>query len=380
MSFVYLNHAATSFPKPPEVLDAVAAALASPPADPGRGGLDSDTVEICRRRIAELFGLRRPEAVSIQPSATHALNAAILGLLEDGGHAVTTPLEHTSVLRPLHHLAAHHEVACDFVEPRADGRLEPLDIARAVIPSTRLVVVCHAANSTGVVQPVEEIADAVAGAGVALLVDASQTAGVVGLRMNDLAGRVLVAVAGHKSLLGPAGTGALLLADDDLPQTVFGGTGVRSESLDHPAELPLRHEAGTPNLPAIAGLSAGLEVVRARGIDEEAAKRNRLVHRLRQRLAAIPEVWLAPLARDDGRAGVVAFNVANWRSEDLAFALHSAFSIVTRGGLHCAPLAHRFLGLFPEGTLRASFGWSSTEDDADALADAVARIVRGGHP
>lgn len=379
MAFVYLNHAATSFPKPPEVLAAVAATLAAPPADPGRGGQGSDTLGECRREIAELYGVSCPEAVAILPSATHALNAVLLGLLEDGGHVVTTLLEHTSVLRPLHHLSARRHVTFDAVAPRADGRLEPGDVKRAVGGSTRLIAVCHAANSFGAVQPIEEIAEVAARAGTPLLVDASQTAGAIDLRVRNLPGRVFVALAGHKGLLSPAGVGALLLPDGELKQTVFGGTGVRSESLDHPGELPLRHEAGTPNLPAIAGLTAGVRVVRARGIAAEGAHRNRLVHDLRRRLAAIPGVWLAPLARDDGRAGIVTFTAAGWRVDDLAFALRSAFSIETRSGLHCAPLAHRFLDRFPEGTVRASFGWASTDDDASLLVEAVAQLVMEHH-
>lgn len=379
MHGIYLNSAATSYPKPPAVVAAVTSWLTRQPVDPGRDACSEDDPRTrCRAAVAALFGVSDPRHIALLPSATYALNTVITGLLAAGDHAVTTALEHNSVLRPLHHVLGRGKEALTIIDAGPLGTADPEDVRLAIRPTTRLIAVTHASNVTGSVQPVEEIAAVAAGAGVPLLVDASQTAGVVSLAHSRLPGRVYIAWAGHKSMLGPPGVGGLVLPDGEMPQTVFGGTGFRSESLVHPGDLPLRHEAGTPNYPAIEGLTAGLTALEELGGAEAAgAARDRLVAALLAGLAAVPGVRAFTPANGDGRAGIVSFTVVGWSPEELAYVLQTSFGITTRAGLHCAPLAHRGLGTAPLGTVRASFGPGSEHSHVVALVDAL-RHLQGG--
>ncbi len=373
---IYLNNAATSFPKPTPVVEAVSRWLQEPPADPGR---DSTTAQdprtACRIELAALFGVSDPNRVVLLPSATHALNLAIQTLLLPRSHVITTMLEHTSVLRPIAHRQRDYEVRATHVWPDESGQVLPETIAEAIAPDTRLIVVTHASNVTGSIQPVEAIADLAAGAGIPLLIDASQSAGAIPLAHRCLPGQVYIAFAGHKGLLGLPGTGGLVLAEKELPQLIVGGTGVRSESLLHPPELPLRHEAGTPNLPGIAGLLAGVRAVRARGVEAEGAHRHHLAMHLRSRLEMLRGVRLLPLAQNDGRAGIVSFTLDGWAPEEVGYVLQTSFGITTRSGLHCAPLIHQVYGTAPLGTVRASVGYANTEKDVEALAAAIAHLT-----
>jgi cysteine desulfurase family protein len=375
MAVIYFNNAATSHPKPPDVYGAVAETLAAPPVEPGRAGAgEDDPVDRCRRQLATFFSVADPGQVTLLPSATHALNLVITGLLGGGGHAVTTTLEHTSVLRPLAHLGRDRGVETTHLDPDATGRVPPEAVADALRAETRLVALTHAANVTGSIQPVQEIAGIAARRQVPLLLDASQSAGAVEIDYQHLPGRVYLAFAGHKGLLAPTGVGGLVVPDDELPQTVVGGTGVRSESLLHPPELPLRHEAGTPNLPGLAGLAAALTWLRQQGIENQGRHRHELVTALRQSLRRNRRIKLCPLAGDDGRAGIVTFNLEGWRPEELAHVLRESFGIETRPGLHCAPLAHQHLGTAPLGAVRVSFGPFNTADEVEHLVTALKSI------
>jgi selenocysteine lyase/cysteine desulfurase len=376
-SLVYLNHAATSYPKPPEVVAAVRAALDLPPGDESRGGRGTDPRAPCRAAVAELVAAPSSSHVALLPSATHALNLVIAGLTEDGGRVVTTVLEHNSVLRPLAHRHRDRGATLCFVAPEHDGRLEASRMRDALAVPTALIAMTHVSNVSGAVQPVEAVAEIAAAAGVPLLVDASQSIGCVDIRHADLPGRVFLAFAGHKNLLGPPGVGCLVVPDDTLAQSIVGGSGIRSESPLHPEELPLRHEAGTPNSPGIAGLLAGVRAVAGRGVQAEGEHRSQLVAFVRHRLAATPKVRLLPLAGDDRRAGIVSFTLDGWDSESLSYTLRESFAIETRGGLHCAPRAHEFFGCGRAGAVRASFGVSSTTLDAEALVDSISRVAGG---
>ncbi len=374
----YLNNAATTFPKPPAVLAAVTRFLAQPPRDAGRSSGDAGISAVCRRELADLFGLADAQRVVLLPSATYALNLVVQGLLSPGHvsgrlpvHAITTALEHNSLLRPLEHLRRKGTLELSFLHPEDDGRVHPEAVAAELRPNTRLIAITHASNVTGWIQPVEEVASLVAGEDVAVLIDASQSAGAVDLNYAELPGRVFVAMAGHKGLFGPMGTGALLVPDATLPQTIVGGTGVRSDSPLHPAELPLRHEAGTPNLPGIAGFTEGLRFVREQTVAKLGSHRQRLVRRLRAGLADVPGVRLAPLPKEDGRAGIVAFTLSGWDAGDLGYTLMESFAIETRAGLHCAPRIHDVLDTLPDGNVRASVAAFNTEGDIEQLIAAV---------
>jgi cysteine desulfurase family protein len=374
---IYLNNAATTYPKPSEVTAAVFRTLTAPPVEPGRSGQGRDPVHECREELAGLFSVADSRRVLFFGSATHALNAVILGLLGDrvGMHAVTTVLEHNSVLRPLEHLRHARALRISYVEPDPQGRVTPLDIATELQSNTRLIAVTHASNVTGSIQPIGELAEMAATAGIPLLIDASQTAGAVELEYDCLPGRVYLAVAGHKGLYGPTGVGVLVVPDAELPQTFFGGTGVRSDSLQHPTELPLRHEAGTMNLPGIAGLQAGLEFVKRRSVRALGRHRHRLVSRLRAKLADLPGCRLSPLAQQDGRSGIVSFALKHWEPDEIGHVLRESFAIEVRTGLHCAPRIHAGIGTAPSGSVRVSVGDWNTEQEVDALVGALQTIV-----
>lgn len=372
MTSVYLNHAATSFPKPREVVNAVMRWFEQPPVDAARGGGDlCDPIAPCRAEIAQLLGVTDPERIVLLPSATHALNLVVAGLVTPGSHVVTSVLEHNSLLRPIAHRQRDLAVTVSHVGIDGSGLIDPERLSRALRPNTSLVAVCHASNVTGAIQPVAELAAVAAAAGIPLLLDAAQTAGAVDLCHRELAGRVFIAFAGHKGLLGPPGVGGLITPDAELAQAVVGGTGVRSESLLHPAELPLRHEAGTPNLPGLAGLLAGVQRVRESTPSTLGARRAKLATRLRVGLQNCRGVRLLPLAGNDARVGIVPFTIEGWAPDQAGYVLRESFGIEVRAGLHCAPLVPGAFRLDPSGTVRASLGWSTTDADVHALLAAV---------
>lgn len=375
MRTIYLNNAATSFPKPAAVVDAMVGALLAAPADGGRGGEGDDPRDACRRELAALLGVDDPTRIALLPSATYALNLVVSGLLPSGSHAVTTMLEHNSVLRPLAHRKRDHAIGLTHVSPDAEGRISPLSVQRALAANTRLVAMTHASNVTGSVQAIEEVAEIAARARVPLLIDAAQSAGTVRIEHRSLPGRVFVAFAGHKGLLGPQGVGGLVVPDAETPQDIVGGTGAQSENPLHPEALPWRHEAGTPNLPGIAGLRAGARWVRAEGVEAQGRQRDALVRLLRERLAEMPEIRLLPLAGEDGRVGLVSFTLDGWSPEDVGFILRDVHGIQVRTGLHCAPLAHEALATAPKGTVRVSFGHENRDDDVAALVEALRSIA-----
>lgn len=376
---MYLNNAATSFPKPAAVVDAMRRCLEAPPLEAGRvvGGGEGP-VERCRRSLATLFDVEDPKRVVLLASATQALNLAISGLAAATGRGVvvTSSLEHNSVLRPLAHLCRSRRFDLNVLDPDADGRLDPAAFRAALGLGAAFAVVTCASNVSGAVQPVEAFAAAAAEAGVPLVLDAAQSAGAIPLSHRSLPGRVFVAFAGHKGLLGPGGTGGLVVADGELPQQLFGGTGIRSESRTHPTELPLRHEAGTPNLPGLAGLEAGVAFVARETVAALGAHRAALVAEARAALSAAPALTLLPLPDADGRAGIVAFNHAARSADEVGYSLHEIFGIEVRAGLHCAPLAHRALGSRPDGCVRVSFGPYNTSADVAKLVDALTALAR----
>lgn len=371
MTLIWLNNAATSYPKPPCVIAAVEAALHAPPREAGRTTGVRDDASMCRTRLAALFGVDNPNQVILFPSATYALNTVIFGLAVKGGKAVTTALEHNSVLRPLAHAALREKIHVEIIRPDAASRVTPDRIAAATGPETRLVAVTHASNVTGAVQDIETIAEICAQSNTPLLIDASQSAGCVPLCFRELPGRVFVAFAGHKGLSAPPGIGGLIVPDDELAQLVVGGTGLNSESSMHPSALPMRHEAGTPNSIGIAGLAASAKFVLDKTPAALGELRQKAALSLREKLSAVNGVTLGPLPDDDGRCGIVAFNLRGFPPADLAAALSEIFEIETRGGLHCAPLVHAAIGDAPLGSVRASFGPFNTQDDISAIADAV---------
>jgi cysteine desulfurase / selenocysteine lyase len=374
VSGVYLNNAATSFPKPTSVIDAVFGALSNEVSEPGRGTGGNDPISLCRGTLATFFDVADPDRICLLPSATYALNTVICGLLWDGGHAVSSVLEHNSMLRPLNHMAEDRGASVTLVRVGREGQIDPDEVRGAVRKDTRLIAVTHASNVTGAIQPIDELAVVAAEADIPLLVDAAQSAGAVPLSHASLPGRIFVAFAGHKGLLGPTGTGGLILPDNTLRQTVYGGTGIRSETPLHPGSLPLRHEAGTPNISGIAGLRAGVSYILGNGVDAIGKARDKLVCAMRDALEPLPGLSLLPLPNRDGRAGVVSFITRNHPPEEVGFLLHEVFGISVRTGLHCAPLIHEQMGTAPLGTIRASVGPFNTMADVERLTTALEEV------
>ena len=382
---LYLDNAATSYPKPPAVAVAVQDYFDTVHASAGRGAyreaLASERVlDSCRTAIRELFRCARGDHVIFGLNGTDALNLAIKAIVRPGDHVVTTVMDHNSVLRPLS--ALEEQIGTRWTAVAADPgttRISPDDVAQALRPETRLVVVNHASNVTGVLQPVAALADICRGRGVLLLVDAAQSAGHVSIEFRT-AGIDLLACPGHKGLLGPLGTGVLLIRagiEDRMRTVREGGTGSNSESPVQPTTLPDRFEAGSHNAPGLAGLRAAVRWILDRGLRSLREHELRLCARLRERLDGIAGLqWYGPREPAE-RVGVFSFRIAGVEPSELSALLETRFNILSRSGLHCAPLAHRALGtLDTGGTTRLSTGPFTTADDVDRVADALATIAR----
>ncbi len=376
---IYLDNAATSYPKPEQVYQAVNHALREVGASPGRGGhrrsLEAGRIMfLAREAVARLFSIPDSSRIIFTHNATGALNLALHGTLLAGDHVITTSMEHNSLLRPLHALR-REGVEVTVVAAGPDGIVDPEQIRRALRPSTRMLAVGHVSNVCGSIQPIAEIAAICRAAGALFLVDAAQSAGYIDLDVVST-GIDLLAAPGHKGLLGPPGTGLLYVAPAvALRPTVEGGTGTSSTSEEQPLTMPDGFEAGTHNLPGIAGLKAGVEFILERGIAAIRRHEQSLIMEAEQLLRRIPGVTIYG-PKDPGlRASVLSFNLAGIDASLLAAQLDHDFDIAVRAGLHCAPQAHRTLGTLPEGTLRISPGWFSTREEIAFFSEAVIQCV-----
>ena len=382
---VYLDNAATTFPKPAEVLSGMVEAYARSGVSPGRGSHDlatqaDDLVAGARARVARFFGAADPDRVIFGANATDALNTAIQGLVRPGDHVVATRLDHNSVLRPLHHLAERGTIAYDLAPFDGRGFVDPDAIAALIRPTTRAVVMCHASNVLGTIQPIAAIARVCAERGVPLVVDAAQGAGQVPIDMASL-GIAALAFTGHKSLYGPSGIGGLVLRPGlDVETTRFGGTGMDSASLVHTQDYPQRLEAGTLNLMGIIGLTLGLDFVEALGLEEIHRREMALVRRLRDGLADDPGITLFCADDLDDHLAVLTADIPGVDPQDVGAILDADFGIAVRVGLHCAPMVHRDLGTIERGAVRFSFGVFNTADDVDRAIEAMTAIPHPRRP
>ncbi len=379
---IYLDNAATTFPKPESMLRGMVELYAELGMSPGRGNHDlatraGDHVEGVRAKVAAFFGAPDPDRVIFGGNATDALNTAILGLVRSGDHVVTTRLDHNSVLRPLHHLAETGVINWDAAPFDERGFVRPDDIEALLRPNTRVVVMTHASNVIGTIQPVAEIVARCAARGVPVVLDAAQSAGQVPIDMMAL-GVAALAFTGHKSLYGPSGIGGLVVMPGLEPETSrFGGTGMDSASLEHSRAWPLRLEAGTLNLLGVIGLGLGLDWVTTEGVEAIHAREMALLARLRDGLAAIPGVTLYRAADLADHVAVLAANVDGTHPQDVGAILDGDFGIAVRVGVHCAPLVHRDLGTIDRGAVRFSLGVATTTNEIDAAITAM-RVIAGG--
>lgn len=373
---IYLDSAATTFQKPPAVGRAMTEALASM-SSPGRGGHPlamraADTAFRCRTELAELFGLDGPEGVAFTLNATHALNIAIKSLVPPGGRVVISGYEHNAVTRPLHAIPGLSVTVIDTPPFRPDLAAE--EFCRAIRQKRPRAVICtHVSNVFGAVLPVEDIARCCRETDTPLIVDASQSAGVLPV---DLAGwgAAFVAMPGHKGLYGPQGTGLLLCGAEGKP-LLYGGTGSMSRLQDMPPDLPDRLEPGTHNMPGIAGLLEGIRFVRRQGVESIAARERQVALRAARGLESLPGVRVLWDGDFRNQTGVVSFVTEGRDCEAVGEAL-ARRGIALRAGLHCAPLAHRTAGTLETGTLRLSTSFFNTPDQADRLVWAVSRVLR----
>ena len=373
---IYFDSAATTFQKPRSVAAAMEDALATM-SSPGRGGYGAamraaDAAFACREALAELYHLKNPEQVVFTMNATHALNIAIKSLVPKGGRAVISGYEHNAVTRPLAALGAETAVASG---PLFDPEAVTAAFDRAITPGTDAVICNHVSNVFGFVQPVEAVAAICRSRGVPFIIDASQSAGVLPLDMEAL-GAAFIAMPGHKGLYGPQGTGVLLCGQGVETATLLeGGTGSMSLQQAMPDFLPDRLEAGTHNMPGIAGLLAGVQFVRSQGLGTICRRERLLALLAADGLKKLPglRVYAQPDLAD--QAGVVSFTAEGREVEALAGALAER-GIAVRAGLHCAPLAHQTAGTVDTGTVRASFShWNTPEEVARFLA-AMGEILR----
>lgn len=378
---IYLDNAATSYPKPEPVYEAVYRFMRELGATSGRGAysraLKADRVVFeTRRALARLFNVKDASRIVFTSNVTEALNLAIKGLLNPGDHVVTSSMEHNAVWRPLKAMERERGVTLTQVVCTPDGRLDPADVEREIRKETRLVVLTHASNVTGTIMPIEEVGRICRKRGVVFLVDAAQTAGAYPIDV-ERENVDMLAFTGHKSLLGPMGTGGLYIAEGvELRPLKEGGTGGDSLLERQPNYLPDRFEAGTLNVGGIAGLGAAVEYILGEGVERIRAKERSLTEYLLQRLGAVDGVRIYGPVDPEMQVGVISFNVADFPPEEVAYVLDDVYGIMVRAGLHCAPCAHRTVGTVDTGTVRVGLGCFNTEEHVDALVSAVGEIAR----
>lgn len=380
---VYMDHAATSWPKSDAVLKAMDQFARDCGAAAGRGGYRSaaaadQVVQLARRTIATQIDAGSSDCISFHANGTTALNAAIYGLLRPGDHVVASAAEHNSVLRPLHDMEVQHQVRLSIVPTDQDGRVHSTDMISAIEKDTRMVALTHASNVTGAVQPIEEIGRYLGDHRAVFLCDAAQTFGTIPISVRQ-SNIDLLAAPGHKSSGGPLGTAFLYTAPqlhEQMTPWMRGGTGSRSESMDMPQAMPEKLEAGNLNVPAIAGWNAALQDCRAETWNQRIQHARTLAARMHAGLAALDNVHV------HGQPGILpiaSLTIDHLAPGDAAAILDAEYGIEARAGMHCAAMIHRHLGTHPEGTLRISAGHTSKETEIDHVIEALSGIVSAMH-
>jgi cysteine desulfurase/selenocysteine lyase len=379
---IYLDNAATTFPKPPEVLQFMMDFYSTHGVNPGRTGFDlaleaEEMIIKTRRKLTEFFGGTDHNRLVFGLNATDALNLLIQSTLEAGDHAITTCLEHNSVLRPLFHLNKHRGVEVDYVPFDECGYVDPGDVAARMKDNTKLVIVNHGSNVIGTIQPVEEIGAACREKGITFAIDSAQTAGVIPIDACSMNIDV-VCFTGHKSLMGPTGVGGMYICEEtDIMPNRSGGTGVDSALREQPAAYPWRMEFGTPNTIGIAGLLAGYEWLEGRGgVDAIYEHEMGLARRLVEGLSDIEGVSLYCADLEREHLPVISFNVEGLEAADVGTMLDVDHNIACRTGLHCAPRVHETMGTNAiHGTVRLSLGPFNTLEHVEKAISAVAEIA-----
>ncbi|WP_027627805.1 aminotransferase class V-fold PLP-dependent enzyme [Ruminiclostridium cellobioparum] len=377
---IYLDNAATSFPKPENVYTSMEKCIKTYCANPGRGShsmsvQSSLEVNSTREKLASLLKTNDSLNICFTKNATEALNMAILGCLKEGDHVITTCMEHNSVLRPLKTLEKYNGIKLTIVEGDGVGRIDPFIIKRHLNKKTRLIACTLSSNVNGIIMPVREISKIAESKGILFLLDASQGLGSIDIDLGRIYTSML-AFPGHKGLLGPQGTGGLYVSSGvRLNPLMSGGTGSKSEYLLQPDIMPDRFESGTLNTPGIVGLGAGVEFVLKTGLSEIKRKKDTLIKRLNDGLSQNRSIKLYNPQDVNENSGIVAFNVKDTDSSEICALLDKRYSIECRSGLHCAPLAHKHFNTNKTGMIRLSVGYFNTMDEIDNTILAINRII-----
>jgi cysteine desulfurase family protein len=384
-TIIYLDNAATSHPKPEGVIQAMTAFMRDVGGNPVRSGhrlsIEAGRVVFeAREKIAALFGISDSSRVIFGQNATEGINLGLKGVLRRGDHVITSSMEHNSVMRPLRALE-REGIELTVAPCSREGFLDPAEIQKAIRKNSRMVVLNHGSNVVGTLLPLEPVGEICHNHGILFMVDAAQTAGAIPIDLEKE--KIdLLAFTGHKALFGPQGTGGLVIGqrveEKSIQPLKRGGTGSRSEFEEQPDFLPDLCESGTPNTVGLAGLRAGLDFILGVGIEKIRNHERKLTSRLIQGLLEISGAIVYGSGDAERQCATVSFNLANWAPSDLAFHLDEEFGILTRVGLHCAPSAHRTIGTFPDGTVRVSMSYLSTEEDIEQTLQAIKTLARQG--
>lgn len=382
MDRVYMDNAATLYPKAPGTGEAVRHFIEDIGCNVKRGVYKSslsaeETVFDTRERLCGLFNYNKPENVIFTQNITQSLNFILKGLLKPGDHCIVTSMEHNAVMRPLTQLKA---IGVEFSRVQCDiaGRLRPEDMEKEIRSSTKAVIMTHASNVCGTIMPVYQVAKLCRDRGIELIVDSAQSAGVLELDFREL-NEGAIAFTGHKGLMGPQGIGGFVVGDKlakAMEPYITGGTGSFSDSEEQPDYLPDKFEAGTPNLPGIFGLNAALKYLEEEGLNNIYARELELTEAFIKVVSGMKAVRLAGLQDTQGRTAVVSLDFTEWDNAEISYLLDSQYGIATRCGLHCAPSAHKTLGTFPQGTVRFSFSHFNTMEEINYAVDAINKILK----
>ncbi|MGM0602106.1 MAG: aminotransferase class V-fold PLP-dependent enzyme [Bacillota bacterium] len=379
---IYFNNAATTWPKPEKVYSSMDSFFRNMGMNPGRSGASevmdtARTVYDIREKTAEFFSIKSSDHLVFNSGSTESLNTVIKGVLKAGDHVIITNMEHNSVIRPLQRLKKDIGIEISYVSlKRNSGDLNYKELQSLIKKNTRLVAVSHASNVIGTVVDIDRIVKIISNEDILFLLDSAQTAGVIPIDVNNPKIDFL-AVPGHKSLFGPPGIGALYIRDpESLSPLKEGGTGTNSLNTCQPDVMPDRFEAGTVNTVGIVGLGAGIDFINKTGIKNIHRKEMDLTEKLLKGLNSIPEVKIYGKIKREGRLSVVAFNIADMASHELAYILQNEYNIQVRSGLHCAPLLHKNLGTDKQGMVRVSIGYFNEEAEVDILLNIIDNIVK----
>lgn len=375
---IYLDNAATTYPKPESVYDAVSDCMRNYCANPGRAGHKlamraAREIYDTRENIAKLFNIDNPMNIIFTSNATDSLNLAIKGVINSGDHIITTSMEHNSVIRPIKSLeklgVENTIVQCD-----KEGFLDCKDIEKAIRPNTKLIVTTHASNICGTLVDIKTVGEIAKENNILYLVDASQTVGVYDVDVKEI-NIDMLAAPGHKCLLGPQGTGILYIREGlELSILKEGGTGSKSEDLFQPDLTPDKYESGTHNTSGIAGLNAGIKFIFDEGIEEIRNHEEELCQYMLDKLEQVPDIKIYGPKDSKKRAAVISINIGDMDSGEITFLLDSEYDIATRSGIHCAPLAHKTLGTLEQGAVRFSMGYFNNKEEIDSAIEALKEI------